>query len=153
MKLILAFLSLTLATLAGKPASHAASAPIVVTGPAVTTQVTIAGATGPDVVLTFPVVAGNFSSAVLSLHVVADTDIFTGSVLFFDPVVGNADGTLGSVYLTNTPHADGTDNWTYNHKTGVKALQDGSVTVSFAPYARNGETITATITPTVTFTK
>lgn len=141
---IIAILAIAISAFAGTP-SHAA-APVVVTGPAVTTPVV----NGGSVVITFPAVAGNYSSAVVSLDVVADSSA-TGT-LFIEPTINNRSGN-GSLYFTQDTHVESAFTWRYVQKQGVKSVQDGAVTVGFAVYNPVGATMSATIIPTVTLSK
>jgi len=132
---------------AGKPSSHS-PAPITVTGPTVATPILANAPVPVGVTLTFPPVPGNASDAVLSIAMVADA---TASGGFVVPIVNNQSGAGSDLYFAGTTHAEGVTVWTYRQKQDVRALQAGSVFVTFALYAPDGQTVTATLTPTATF--
>jgi len=123
------------------------AAPVTVSGPTVSTAVTSTS----SAVLTWPVVAGNYSKATLSVAITADCST-TGDI-FFQSVINNVSSGGDVFYFTSSTHISGTAVWIYSAKKGVKFAQGGTATVTFAPYNPTGATITATLTPTVTFTK
>jgi len=148
---LVSIVGIAFASLAGHNNKSAATT-VTVAGPAVTTPVLNAGA----VTLNVPAVAGNYSSAVLTISVVGDSDVpgsASGNPLFFDVIVANRSGSGGDFYLTNVTHVEGSTSWTYTHKTDIKVLQTGSITATFVVYSRGGEAITGTFIPSVTFTK